>query len=416
MRRASLAALSLSLLALPITSLAAFSLPSELIDALNGDASPRTFNAEAHGSFDGTYFSAWVKGEAQGNNPMTAKGKFWVSVHVSDGKETQKMRIQAVVADKTVYFRATTMSAAPAGMPAWSSVSLHDQGLQGQNPYETLQLQLREEGIVLTEAQVKDIVWSVIDAVLALRSAQNDINGIDYSVKIQPQFLKRLTETIAVLKQRYPSLTGSEAWGELDTTPTAAEIKEVEDFVAKAVNFHLKVMTNAQGVVTGQKVYLAAEVAQFRVVVVAETALKNSPVTVIPPRNAVPVDQLLNEGFDSSLYGVTDAKNAQRSADVNTILNAVYQYAIDHDGTLPPTIPVGAAKQVCRYSGTVCAGMVDLSVLTEDGTYLWSLPADPGLNSTAIGTGYWIVLNPSTGRVTVEARLAEDGETISVTR
>ena len=30
-----------------------------------------------------------------------------------------------------------------------------------------------------------------------------------------------------------------------------------------------------------------------------------------------------------------DARNAQRRSDVNTILNAVYQYAIDNNGTMP---------------------------------------------------------------------------------
>ena len=35
-----------------------------------------------------------------------------------------------------------------------------------------------------------------------------------------------------------------------------------------------------------------------------------------------------------------DTRNAQRRSDVNTILNAVYQYAIDNNGTLPATITV----------------------------------------------------------------------------
>ena len=36
---------------------------------------------------------------------------------------------------------------------------------------------------------------------------------------------------------------------------------------------------------------------------------------------------------------LADTRNAQRRADVNTILSAVYQYAIDNDGSLPSSIP-----------------------------------------------------------------------------
>ncbi|HPN81189.1 MAG TPA: type II secretion system protein, partial [bacterium] len=35
---------------------------------------------------------------------------------------------------------------------------------------------------------------------------------------------------------------------------------------------------------------------------------------------------------------LADTRNAQRSIDVNTILNAVYQYAIDNNGNLPGNI------------------------------------------------------------------------------
>lgn len=115
-----------------------------------------------------------------------------------------------------------------------------------------------------------------------------------------------------------------------------------------------------------------------------------------------------------------DARNAQRSIDVNTILNAVYQYALDNNGTLPATIIQStcdntATKLVCKgaQTGTCSTGTV-LSVLTASEKYLTALPTDPQ-GATTDGTGYYIAKSAN-GRVTVCAPSAEQGKTISVTR
>ncbi len=104
-----------------------------------------------------------------------------------------------------------------------------------------------------------------------------------------------------------------------------------------------------------------------------------------------------------------DARNAQRRSDVNTILNAVYQYAIDNNGTIPSGITT-TADEICQTGGTT-VGCVDLAVLT--GSYLVSIPNDP--QATADDAGYTIVRDANS-RITVAAPLAENSETISVTR
>jgi len=115
-----------------------------------------------------------------------------------------------------------------------------------------------------------------------------------------------------------------------------------------------------------------------------------------------------------------DARNAQRRSDVNTVLNAVYQYAIDNNGTLPGVIPTGTAKPVCQTgtAGTACTDApvsgVDLAAL--EGTYLVSLPVDPQ-ETGATSTNYTIVQDANgNGRVTVSAPGAEQSATITVTR
>lgn len=112
---------------------------------------------------------------------------------------------------------------------------------------------------------------------------------------------------------------------------------------------------------------------------------------------------------------LADARDAQRRSDVNTILNAVYQYAIDENGNLPACIDGKTAAvpgNVCLSND--CTGVTNgcnLSALT--GTYLVGLPVDPS-GATGNDTNYNIY-EDANGRVTVAAPEAEN-DTISVTR
>lgn len=106
-------------------------------------------------------------------------------------------------------------------------------------------------------------------------------------------------------------------------------------------------------------------------------------------------------------------KNSQRSADVNTILNATYQYSLDNAGNIPASITT-TSTEICKTGAVSCTGLIDLSVLTASEKYLTTLPTDPTGASTN-GTGYFI-LKTANGRVTVNAPSAENGVTISATR
>jgi prepilin-type N-terminal cleavage/methylation domain-containing protein len=116
-----------------------------------------------------------------------------------------------------------------------------------------------------------------------------------------------------------------------------------------------------------------------------------------------------------------DTRNSQRWSDVNTILNAVYQYALDNDGTLPTNIPQDtdcsgtATNEICRTDvSATCTGLVDISELTTNETYLVNIPTDPQ-GVTTNGAGYHI-MKTGNNRITVCAPDAEQSETITVTR
>ncbi len=109
-----------------------------------------------------------------------------------------------------------------------------------------------------------------------------------------------------------------------------------------------------------------------------------------------------------------DTRNAQRKADVNTILNAVYQYSIDNNGTLPPAI-TSSSTEICRATSS-CGALVNLDVVLLSEKYLTAIPQDPkGGVATATSSGYSISKNVN-NRVTITASQAEQGVTITATR
>lgn len=110
-----------------------------------------------------------------------------------------------------------------------------------------------------------------------------------------------------------------------------------------------------------------------------------------------------------------DARNAQRRSDVNTILNAVYQYAIDNRGAVPTGIST-AFLPICRTGAASCVNGVDLTILTQTGSYLVKVPIDPSLDpNTGTGTRYNIKKDAVNSRLTVTGT-AEPSGTIEVTR
>jgi type IV pilus assembly protein PilA len=100
------------------------------------------------------------------------------------------------------------------------------------------------------------------------------------------------------------------------------------------------------------------------------------------------------------------ANNTKRASDVNAILNAVHQYAVDNNGILPTGLSATTASTAIADelggTGAFCTDLVP--------TYIAALPSDPqalngGANITTCSgdwdTGYMISV--ANGRVTVTA-------------
>ena len=112
-----------------------------------------------------------------------------------------------------------------------------------------------------------------------------------------------------------------------------------------------------------------------------------------------------------------DTRNAQRRSDIRTILDAVYQYSIDNNGSLPANIGT-TLTEICKTDAGACTDLIDLSALTASEKYLVTMPVDPicplGCAGTA-GTGYKIKKD-TYNRITVSGPLAEQGAGMTITR
>lgn len=109
------------------------------------------------------------------------------------------------------------------------------------------------------------------------------------------------------------------------------------------------------------------------------------------------------------------ANDTQRRSDVNSILNAVAQYAADNRGSFPSGMPSAGNSSAVSTAGTgasFCNAIVP--------TYIAALPTDPTTGTTwtdctSYSTGYTIARSSSGNRITVSAT-PEVAASISVTR
>lgn len=120
---------------------------------------------------------------------------------------------------------------------------------------------------------------------------------------------------------------------------------------------------------------------------------------------------------------LADSRNSQRSVNVKSIVDAVYQYNIDAGSQPAVGARSGAvaisttATEVCSMAAASCTGLVDLAVLTTNGKYMADIPKDPlcptGCNANGVG---YKIAKDANGRLIVNAPGAENSKTISITK
>lgn len=103
---------------------------------------------------------------------------------------------------------------------------------------------------------------------------------------------------------------------------------------------------------------------------------------------------------------IGETRNAARISDVNTIINAVYQYSLDNEGAFPASINAGTTcgipSQMICATNYDCTGITDLSSYLVGTTkkYLTAIPRDPKISSGGL-SGYEIFRDATANRITV---------------
>jgi type IV pilus assembly protein PilA len=110
------------------------------------------------------------------------------------------------------------------------------------------------------------------------------------------------------------------------------------------------------------------------------------------------------------------ANDAQRSSNVNALINAVGQYIVDNKGSLSGIDITTTPRDISSAGADICSDLVP--------DYIAALPADPGksdqsIDSTECGGTYdtdYEISKDADDRVTITATQTQGGPDISVTR
>ncbi len=114
------------------------------------------------------------------------------------------------------------------------------------------------------------------------------------------------------------------------------------------------------------------------------------------------------------------ARNTQRFSNINAILNSIGQRAADNQGVFEKNCPAGAIPTTATNMANG-AGNYDIAGCVVP-TYISLLPFDPSAtgahytDNTDYSSGYNVLRDATTGRITVSAPAAELGQTIAITR
>ena len=361
----------------------------DVLAIVQSNKKPLSFDIDMRGTFGKGSATLKMKGTQNGNMKSLSKAAADVTLVLDaklDAKTSGHAEVHGILVDKTVYVRIDDLTLKGEWAEAASEAAPYlDRWFSFPVDPEEYERMMKEQNNG-RKASLRDI-----EAFFNITKEQlRDGNKTRYTVTIPKNKQRRLL--LKLLGRGNASYIRSTS---LDFTLTVDAMQNVFDALTSSLEIKAKI-----------------EGESMKFAFTGKTNALKSPPRITAPAGSTPWEEF-SEKQNEPRMG--DARNAQRKSDVNTILNATYQYAIDNNGSLPPTLASarGAESMICTTGHDDCDG-ISLDILT--GAYLVRIPVDPNLDYLDSPDSGYTIKEHADGRLTVAAPLAENDAAISVTR
>lgn len=390
MRLSSRTVLCLMAIALPLGASAAAAKITlqDVLDIVQSNVKPLSFSLDMRGALDDVSATLNVTGTQNGDMKSLAEAAAEATIVLDakiDARTKGRATLRAILVDETAYVRLDDFTVTG----DWAALA--EEVEPYMDTWYSFPVDPDEYADYMASNKNRRTSYKEIEGFFKIDSRELRNGTTRYTVTIPKNKQRRLFSRL--LGPKYArsfkrtnlsfTLTVDAARSVFGAMTTAVDIRSVHD--GSSARFTLKGGTKA---------------------------LSAKPV-IAAPAQSTPWEEIVEQ---EQGRGIEDARNAQRRSDVNTILNAVYQYAIDHDGNLPPGLDDATRTTAICQTNERCDG---LSLDALNGSYLIRMPTDPLQSDNDPASGYTIRKSRygrDSWRITVAAPLAEGGLDISVTR
>jgi hypothetical protein len=279
MRRSlTLGSIALSIL-VPLTTLAAFTTPGELLMSIASKGVPVNFSEEIHGSYQNQYFiSAWMSGDAQGATLNDIAMNMRMTFDFAMPDTTMRAKFQFRMKDGTLYMLPESVTGKYSNEvmdlagnligKKWIAIPMDESmGMEASDP----------------------MMLSALDEIFDLSSAAGRNGGTTYTLSLKREIVQEIMKELRAQSSMHP---------ELEAAMDALSAPQVRLVVTMDMDANdSMVSARAEGNLS---------IPEFKGTLKSTATMSKTPIVVTVPTNVVSMD---------ALDGITDTLNSRYNPD-----------------------------------------------------------------------------------------------------